>query len=152
DFTIPLVSKLKTGKAIVYDPEALAWEECPPAIRDEFRRRSRIGAGGYQAVLRLLPLLSPAHGWVGFAFFSHKILRWLCPFFLILALGPNLLCLDSPVHVAMLAAHLAFYLVAVAGALIPGQGIVGRLVRLPAMFTSMNVALLIGFWNWLFGQ
>ena len=152
DFTIPLVSKLKTGKAIVFDSHALAWEECPPAIRDEFRRRSRIGAGGYQAVVRLLPLLSPAHGWIGFAFFSHKILRWLCPFFLILALGANLLCLESPAYVALLSAQLAFYLVSLAGALVPGQGIVGRLVRLPAMFTSMNVALLIGFWNWLFSQ
>jgi hypothetical protein len=51
-----------------------------------------------------------------------------------------------------LSAQLAFYLVSLAGALVPGQGIVGRLVRLPAMFTSMNVALLIGFWNWLFSQ
>jgi cellulose synthase/poly-beta-1,6-N-acetylglucosamine synthase-like glycosyltransferase len=152
DFMIPLVARLKNGKAIVYDAEALAWEECPPEIRDEFRRRSRIGAGGFQAMLRLLALLSPAQGWVSFSFLSHKVLRWLCPFFLILALGANLLCLPAPAYVTLLMAQTAFYLLSLVGAVLPGRGTISRLVRLPAMFTSMNLALLVGFWNWAFGE
>jgi cellulose synthase/poly-beta-1,6-N-acetylglucosamine synthase-like glycosyltransferase len=153
DFVIPLVSKLKTGKAIIYDEEALAWEECPPAIGDEFCRRSRIGAGGFQAMLRLLPLLSPARGWIGFSFLSHKILRWLCPFLLILAFAANLVCLDSSsLYVGLLVAQVVFYIASALGAFLPGRGLVSRLVRLPAMFTSMNLALLVGFWNWIFGH
>lgn len=152
DFMIPLVSKLRHGKDVLYDAEALAWEECPPEISDEFRRRSRIGAGGFQALLRLLPLLSPAHGWIAFSFFSHKVLRWLCPFFLIVALVANAFCLDrSPVYVGLFAAQIAFYLVSALGALMPGQGALIKLLRVPAMFTSMNLALLVGFWNWARG-
>jgi cellulose synthase/poly-beta-1,6-N-acetylglucosamine synthase-like glycosyltransferase len=151
DFVIPLVSKMKTGKAVIYDEEAVAWEECPPGIGDEFRRRSRIGAGGFQALLRLFPLLSPARGWVAFSYLSHKILRWLSPFLLVLAFAANLLCLPSLFYVGMQAAQVAFYVVSIVGPFLPGRGLVSRFVRLPAMFTSMNLALLVGFWNWLGG-
>jgi cellulose synthase/poly-beta-1,6-N-acetylglucosamine synthase-like glycosyltransferase len=152
DFTIPLVSKLKHDKAVIYDAEALAWEECPPEIGDEFRRRSRIGAGGFQALLRLLPLLSPARGWIAFSFLSHKVLRWLCPFFLLLAMAANLFCLDSTKYVVLLAAQVAFYVLSALGTVLPGRGAASRLLRLPAMFASMNLALLVGFWNWLAGR
>jgi len=152
DFVIPLVSKMKNGKAIVYDERAVAWEECPPEIGDEFRRRSRIGAGGFQAMLRLWPLLSPVGGWIALSFFSHKVLRWLSPFFLIVALAANLFCLDSPLYAGLFAGQIVFYLVSAVGAVVPGRGALGKLVRLPTMFTSMNLALLVGFWNWISGQ
>jgi cellulose synthase/poly-beta-1,6-N-acetylglucosamine synthase-like glycosyltransferase len=152
DFVIPLIARLKNGKAIIYESEAVAWEETPPEIADEFRRRSRIGAGGFQAILSLWRLLLPSRGWVAFSFFSHKVLRWLCPFFLILALAANLFCLDVPVNVGIFVGQLAFYVVAALGAVLPAGGFVGRLVRLPTMFTSMNLALLVGFWNWISRQ
>jgi cellulose synthase/poly-beta-1,6-N-acetylglucosamine synthase-like glycosyltransferase len=152
DFVIPLVARLKNGKAIIYESDAVAWEETPPEIADEFRRRSRIGAGGFQAMLRLWRLLIPARGWVAFSFLSHKVLRWLCPFFLILALAANLFCLDVPVYVGIFVAQLAFYITAALGAVLPAGGLFGKLVRLPTMFTSMNLALLVGFWNWISRQ
>jgi cellulose synthase/poly-beta-1,6-N-acetylglucosamine synthase-like glycosyltransferase len=152
DFLIPLVSKLKTGRSIIYEREAVAREETPPAIADEFRRRSRIGAGGFQALTHLWPLASPARGWIAFSFVSHKVLRWLCPFFLIVALATNLACLDKPVFAALLAGQAAFYCLAALGALLPGRDFLSRLIRVPTMFTSMNVALLLGFWNWISGR
>jgi cellulose synthase/poly-beta-1,6-N-acetylglucosamine synthase-like glycosyltransferase len=152
DFVIPLVARLKNGKAVIYDSDAVAWEETPPEIADEFRRRSRIGAGGFQAMLSLWRLMLPARGWVAFSFLSHKVLRWLCPFFLILALAANLFCLDVPVYAGIFVAQLAFYVVAAVGAVLPAGGLFGKLVRLPTMFTSMNLALLVGFWNWISRQ
>src|SRR5262249_38664493 len=50
DFVIPLAAKLRTGCAIVYDRDAVAREETAPDVRAEFRRRSRIGAGGFQSI------------------------------------------------------------------------------------------------------
>src|SRR4029079_12592565 len=44
---LPLQAKLRTGCEIVYDPEAVANEETPSNIKSEFRRRARIGAGGF---------------------------------------------------------------------------------------------------------
>src|SRR5262245_5410690 len=82
DFVIPLQAKLRSGCSIVYDSQATAHEETPRAIGAEFQRRSRIGAGNFQSLGLLWRLLDPRHGWIAFTFFSHKILRWLCPFFL----------------------------------------------------------------------
>jgi len=149
DFLIPLVSRMKTGKSIIYDQEAVAREESPPQIADEFRRRSRIGTGGFQAITRCWPLLLPASGWIAFSFLSHKVLRWLSPFFLILALAANLVCLDTGGYAALLAVQVIFYAVSLLGAFVPGRGRISKFVRLPAMFTSMNLALLVGFWNWI---
>src|SRR5437764_10936924 len=52
--------------------------------------------GHSQRRILLWPLLDPRQGWVAFTFFSHKILRWLCPFFLIGAMLFNLLLADQP--------------------------------------------------------
>jgi len=152
DFVIPLQARLRTDRHIIYDAEAVAWEECPPEIHDEFRRRSRLGAGGFQSIVRLWRLLLPVHGWISFTFFSHKVLRWLCPFLLVVALVTNLACLPKPGYGALLAAQLCFYAVSAAGAFMPGRGIIAKLLRLPAMFTTMNLALLHGFWHWVTGR
>jgi cellulose synthase/poly-beta-1,6-N-acetylglucosamine synthase-like glycosyltransferase len=152
DFVIPLTARLRHGGDIIYDDQAVAHEECPPEIRDEFRRRARIGAGGFQSLRRLWPLLVPTKGWVAFTFFSHKLLRWLCPFFLLVALMSNVLLLPEPIFVATLAGQVAFYAMSWLGGRLHGRGRVARCLRLGTMFTSMNAALLAGFWRWLTGR
>lgn len=151
DFVIPLRAKSLHHCKIVYDQEAVAHEETPAAIGAEFKRRSRIGAGGFQAIGLLWKLLHPRFGWTAFTFLNHKILRWICPFLLIVALLTNLPLLHIPFYRWMLAAQVAFYLLAVIGAYLPSQSTGMRLLRLTTMFTSMNVALLVGFFRWLLG-
>lgn len=156
DFVIPMNARRATGCRIIYDTKAVASEETAPTIRAEFRRRVRIGAGGYQSIAMLWPLLSPAHGWVSLTFFCHKILRWLCPFFLLAALGLNLaLFLDPAAGHAragwLLAAQVGFYALAAGGNWLPARPRWLRFFRLPTMFASMNLALFFGFFRWLFG-
>ena len=151
DLTIPLLAKLRTGCRIVYDKQAVAREETAPDIQSEFRRRARIGAGGFQAIARLWPLLHPRFGWTAFAFLSHKILRWASPFFLVGMLLSNLLLAGAPSYRTLLLGQLAFYALAIVGSKITLQGWVGRLLRLPALFTTVNAALLVGFVRWTLG-
>jgi cellulose synthase/poly-beta-1,6-N-acetylglucosamine synthase-like glycosyltransferase len=152
DFVIPLQAKLRTGCAIVYDCDAVAREETAPDVRSEFRRRSRIGAGGFQSILLLWRLLNPRRGWVAFTFFSHKIVRWLCPFFMLGALFANLLLLAEPLYRATLFAQLGFYAVSMLAAFVPARFRSLKPLRLTTMFTSMNLALLVGFWRWASGS
>jgi cellulose synthase/poly-beta-1,6-N-acetylglucosamine synthase-like glycosyltransferase len=149
DLVIPLLSKLRHKGRIVYDPAAVAAEETPAAIGNEFRRRARIGTGAYQSLPLLWRLLNPRYGWSAFAFLSHKILRWLVPFFLLGLLVSNLLLLDRPLFPALLALHLGLYAIALVGAYLPGRGLLCKLTRVPTMFIGMNIALLAGFWRWL---
>jgi cellulose synthase/poly-beta-1,6-N-acetylglucosamine synthase-like glycosyltransferase len=152
DVVIPLLAKLRTGCTIVYDSEAVAREETPPDLGSEFQRRSRIGAGGFQSIGILWGLLHPRWGWTALAFASHKILRWLCPFFLLGLLASNLVLCASPFFQATLVAQFVFYLGAAVMAVIPARFRALRPLRLATMFTGMNLALLVGFWKWARGS
>ena len=152
DFVIPLLAKLERGIRLHYDADAVAREDTPPQIRDEFKRRARIGAGGFQSLRTLWPLLSPRHGWLAFSFLSHKVLRWGCPFFLVGAAATNVALVAQPVYRATLVAQAAFYAVAWLGARSSGHGPLARVVRLTTLFSSMNAALLVGFYRWLTGR
>ncbi|MBY0527660.1 MAG: glycosyltransferase family 2 protein [Gemmataceae bacterium] len=155
DFVIPLRARLLTGCRLVYDAAAVAQEETPPDLRAEFHRRARLGAGGFQSIALLWRLLHPRHGWIAFSFLSHKILRWLCPFFLLGLLASNLCLLDEPLYFWAQSVQLCFYGLAVLTPWLDwlqgGQHLLKPL-RLPALFTSMNAALLVGFWRWLRGR
>jgi len=149
DFVIPLLAKLRSGCAIVYDCHAAAREETPPDVSSEFHRRARIGAGGFQSICMLWRLLDPRRGWIAFTFLSHKVLRWLCPFFMIGLLASNALLWDHPFFGWALGAQAVFYIVSLLAMLAPRGLRLPKPIRLMTMFTSMNAALLVGFVRWL---
>ena len=151
DFVIPLLSKLRHGCGIAYDCDAVAREETAPDVCSEFHRRARIGAGGFQAIGLLWRLLDPRRGWVAFTFLSHKVLRWLCPFFLLGALATNALLLERPLFRLTMVAQVAFYVLSLAAPYVAGAGPLTKPLRLAAMFTTMNAALFAGFIRWLRG-
>lgn len=136
------------GKRLLYDVTATACEETPATIDAEFHRRARIGAGGFQSLVWLRGLLHPRHGWVAFTFFSHKLLRWLCPALMLSALVANLCLLPDPLYRQMLIAQSLFYAAALVGYWNSTSKLCPRACRLPAMFVSMNLALVVGFWRW----
>jgi cellulose synthase/poly-beta-1,6-N-acetylglucosamine synthase-like glycosyltransferase len=152
DFVIPLLAKLRDGRSIIYDPEAIGWEETPARLRQEFRRRARIGAGGFQAIAMLWPLLNPRRGWIAFTFFSHKVMRWVCPFFLLGALTSTGLLSGEAFYRAALLGQISFYAVSLMMGLVPSRSRILRPLRLATMFTSMNAALLFGFFQWTGGK
>jgi cellulose synthase/poly-beta-1,6-N-acetylglucosamine synthase-like glycosyltransferase len=91
DFVIGM--KIREGGArVVFEPAALAYEDAPAAVRDEWRRRVRIGAGAYQALGLCRRCLLPRYGAFAWLFFSHKVLRWITPH-LLLAWFAAALCL-----------------------------------------------------------
>jgi len=48
------------GYKIVYEPEAYAMETGSASIKEELKRKIRIGAGGWQSVIRLWDKITPA--------------------------------------------------------------------------------------------
>jgi cellulose synthase/poly-beta-1,6-N-acetylglucosamine synthase-like glycosyltransferase len=150
DFVIPLVTRLRSGCEIVYDEDAVAYEETPHDFSTEFSRRSRIGAGGFQSIIRLRGLLNPSQGWTTFTFVSHKVLRWLCPFLLIAAFVTNLALINVPLYQLTMTVQALGYGLALLG-LATGTRAGFRPLRLATMFTAMNAALLVGFWRWASG-
>jgi len=151
DFVLPLEARLRTGCRIVFDATAVAREDTAAHVGAEFHRRARIGAGGFQSVGRLWRLLDPRQGWVAFTFLSHKVLRWLCPFFLVALLASNLALAPHPLFLAALAAQVVFYSISAMMAIVPVRQKALKPLLLATMFTGMNLALMVGFWRWLSG-
>jgi cellulose synthase/poly-beta-1,6-N-acetylglucosamine synthase-like glycosyltransferase len=152
DFVIPLVAELKYGGKIIYEDRACARELTPPDLGAEFSRRARIGGGGLQSLTVLWPLLNPLRGWVALVFFSHKILRWLCPILMLMLIGTNLLLLNYGQFRWLLGLQVAFYLCSMASALLPAGIGIFKPLRLAAMFVGMNAALFAGYVQWLTGR
>lgn len=152
DFVIPM-RLLQDGWKIFFEERAKAFEEAAMSCNDEFVRRVRIGAGDYQALVLLYPMLSPFRGFVAFAFFSRKVVRWLGPFFMLGALGTNALLLAIPLYRWLLVAQVAGYLASLVGIRRQRQQ---RQVPFPARiggyFLLMNAALFCGFFQWLTGR
>jgi len=151
DFVLPM-RILQKGFACLYASEASAIEEAAHKIVHERQRRVRIGAGDFQSLFRLLPMLNPFRGFPALAFFSHKVLRWLAPFFLAVAFAANIFLLTSGrPYIFIFILQCAFYSAALAG-----RGMVRRkkqfkLLSLAYYFASMNLALFLGFLKFLQG-
>jgi cellulose synthase/poly-beta-1,6-N-acetylglucosamine synthase-like glycosyltransferase len=152
DFVIPLLARLRSGCRIIYDPAAVAWEPSAPDIRGEFRRRVRIGAGDWQALTLLWPLLRPDQGWIAFTFISHKLLRWLGPFLLLGAIGLNLALIGSAFYSHLAVAQAAGYVLALLGAIVPKGVLAWKPLRVANLFVTMNLALLLGFFRFIVGS
>jgi cellulose synthase/poly-beta-1,6-N-acetylglucosamine synthase-like glycosyltransferase len=151
DFVVP-VRVATRGWRVPYEPEAVAFEETTEDVEREFGRRARIGAGNWQSIALVPDLLDPRMGFLHFAFVSHKLLRWLAPLFLGVALILSFpaAARDGGLMWLVLAGQLALYGLAAAGRL----GARGRLRRLASAahyFVSMNVALAVGFWRFARG-
>jgi cellulose synthase/poly-beta-1,6-N-acetylglucosamine synthase-like glycosyltransferase len=153
DYVIPVRIAVR-GWRVPFEPAAIAYEETTEDARKEFRRRARIGAGNWQAVVRVPDVLDPRTGFVFFAFVSHKLLRWMTPFLLAYALLASALAAAAPgawAYRLLALAQLGFYALAGAGWL----GAAGPLRRAAAWahyFVAMNVALSVGFWRFVRGS
>jgi cellulose synthase/poly-beta-1,6-N-acetylglucosamine synthase-like glycosyltransferase len=149
DFAIPLLARLRHGCRLLYDPTAIALEKTSPHLAVEFTRRLRIGTGDWQSLGWLLQLLDPRQGWIALSLFSHKILRWLCPIFLIAAAISNALLASTAPYTTLMYLQVLFYSTAAAGPLLPGGGPLHRLARVSSLFVVANVAILAGFCRWI---
>jgi hypothetical protein len=88
-------------------------------------------------------VLNPArYGRFAFEVFSHKLMRWATPWFLIGALCANTaLAFHSSAYRVLFAAQLAFYLSPAASRIVPALRKIG-LVRMGIYFVEVNVAIL----------
>ncbi|MFH1848375.1 MAG: glycosyltransferase family 2 protein, partial [Candidatus Omnitrophota bacterium] len=150
DFIIPLLIKGR-GYKVVYDSEAVAFEKPPKTEESEFKRRIRIGIGGFQGLKVTGHLLNPAKGPVALAYWSHKVLRWLSPMFLILSFLLNIYLLPYLFYRLIFLAQIGFYELAFMG--FAAQPVIrGRMIyRVPYYFVYMNTALFFGFLKFVSG-
>jgi cellulose synthase/poly-beta-1,6-N-acetylglucosamine synthase-like glycosyltransferase len=149
DFVVPMRAR-QLGYSVIFDPEATGIEYAAPSVSGEFTRRVRLAVGSFRAMGELIRVRM--NFMTRLAFISHKLLRWLVPFFLIALLLSNAFLVKSvPYRVGFLTQSL-FYLWAVVGYMFREQMKRIRFGLLGYFWLAMNVAFLVGFWKYLFGR
>jgi len=147
DIISDLVEPLKVlekGYRIVFEPEAVAFEETTEKTREEFNMRVRVITRGMRGLLYMKSLFNPMrYGFVAFQLFSHKVLRWFIPFFMVVALISNLFLADMSFYRMTLLLQLAFYFFAASGLAAEKFGIQVRLLSVPLYFMTVNMASVV---------
>jgi cellulose synthase/poly-beta-1,6-N-acetylglucosamine synthase-like glycosyltransferase len=155
---------MRQGYRVVYEPDAISYDDASASMGDEFKRRVRINAGRYQALFASGYLRAPNLN-LAFRLFSHKLLRPLVPIFMVLMLIVNGLAalwsafrstdtwfLQFWVWAILLAGQVAFYGLAWLGYRAELRGKRNKLLAIPYFFVSTNLAALVGLWRWLRGK
>lgn len=151
DFALAL-GVLAQGQRVVYEAAASGLEIVVPDVRAEFRRKIRMIAGGYQTLWRYRRQVNPfTRPTVAWQLLSHKLLRWLVPVFLLVALASAFAARQSPVMALALAIQVIFYGLALCGWL--SQSLRRWMpVYVPYYFCAVNMAAAIGLWRYLLGR
>ncbi len=153
------------GLRTVYEPEAMAFEDTNKGYRDEFKMRVRIVKQTLNAIWRYRSLMKGHEdGSYAFQMISHKVMRYLVPFFLLAVLISNCFLVEPNDLLALferrwdwptadtfwpqlltlsLVGQVLFYLAAAFGYVLNRLGIkrLGPLA-LPVYFVLVNLAVL----------
>jgi len=100
------------GHRTVLEPRALAFEPVESfSLGEELYRRARVITRGLRGAFTMPDLLNPfRHPWFATLLWSHRVLRWLVPVFLLLLLAASIpLATRGPLFQLVLAAQLAVY-------------------------------------------
>lgn len=156
DFIISLKVAGK-GYVIVYEPDAFAMELPSFSMHDEKKRKTRISAGGFQAIGMLGSLFYFwRHPKLSFLYISHRVLRWtLSPLCLILAFVSNLVLFAGSENVfykVLFVVQVLFYTGAAAGSFTHSKNGLLKLFRVAWYFVFMNISVIQGFIRFLKGK
>ncbi len=149
DFFITLDVISKHGK-VLFEPEAICYEDVNDAPLIEFKRKIRISLGNFRNLKFYKHLLFPIHKGLGFVFFCHKVLRWITPFAMIVSFISSLwLMVYCPFFVTVSLGYCFFFLLPIITILLEKVNLKLPLVNTIGHFILMNFALLIGYFKFI---
>ena len=134
------------GYANHYDPEAIVYEEAAKDIKHEFDRKIRVIVRGIRAFFAFWYLLNPfKNPLFFFQNISHRLCRWLVPFFLIAIFIGSMQSADTAMR-SLFYLQVIFYGLSLLGmALKHNKVSSAHIFSIPAYFVSMNAAALVSW-------
>lgn len=153
DFLI-CTSLYAQGLRSVYEPEAVCTEETNSAADKELRMRVRVISQTFTDLWRNRTMMNPLRsGFYAVQLFSHKVMRYAVPLFLMLVAASSLsLASTSRFHFAIACAQLFAYSCALFGWLLEKLGLRAGPFAIPQYFVLTNIASVIGFYKFLSGE
>lgn len=142
------LSVVRQGFRCVVDPDARVFDRWS-RMEGEFHRKVRTLAGNFQLFALAPWLLSPRNR-VLLQLFSHKVMRLIVPYLLVLLLVSALLLAPGSIFFTIVAAaQVCFWLIAIAGSRyrIP---VLHPIASPAAALLALNAAAVVGFYKFLF--
>ncbi len=151
DLTQPLWV-IQKGHRVVFEDEALAYEESTQSSKEEFSMRVRVVTRGMRGLLSVPELFKPwKYPWVCFQLLSHKVARWLVPLFLLAILAASFVLASVPFYRDLLLLQLAFYSMALLSDIFSIHRI-WKPLGIPYYFCTLNAAALISMFELMRGR
>jgi len=143
----------RAGMRAVTSPDVLGFYKDLQDPRKEYQRKVRTVLRGITAIARHPDVLNPFRfGWFAWQVWSHKIMRWLVPWFLVALLVVTVLLIDRGwIYQLALAAQIGFYGIATLAHF--SQGLRRRTApKLIYFFVQVNISLADAAVRFLSGQ
>ncbi|WP_462251686.1 glycosyltransferase family 2 protein [Ekhidna sp.] len=143
------------GYKVAYEPKAYAMEKPSASVKDELKRKVRISAGAFQAIVLFRHLLNPRDfNLLSFQYLSHRVMRWtIAPVALITLFASNLVLANgSDLFMGLAFLQVAFYLMAGMGYFFKKFKIKVKVLHVPFYFCMMNYAVVMGFVRFMKGE
>jgi cellulose synthase/poly-beta-1,6-N-acetylglucosamine synthase-like glycosyltransferase len=135
---------IRKGYKVLFEDRALAYEETTKSTREEFAMRVRVVTRAMRGLMSVSDVLKPwKFAWPAFQLWSHKILRWMVPLFLLAIFISNLFLLDkgNQFFRAVMVVQLAFYAAAILNMVLPLHR-AWKPLGIPLFFCTLNAAAL----------
>lgn len=153
DFLIATIMQ-RQGLRTVLEQEAVAYEETNRNADKEMKMRVRVISQTLNDLWMNRDMLNPfVHGFFAIALISHKLLRYLVPFILLLMLiTSGLLSVKGDLFRIIFAIQILFYLSSGIGWFLQRSGKHIGPLSIPLYFSLTNIAAIIGFAKFLRGE
>lgn len=144
----------KQGLRTVYEPNAVCTEETNRRTDKEMRMRVRVISQTFTDLWRNLEMLNPFRsGFYAVQLFSHKVLRYSVPLFLLgVFVSSAVLAANSTLYSLIFAAQVALYAAAFAAWVLEKIGLRVGPLAIPLYFVITNIASVAGFLQFLRGE
>jgi cellulose synthase/poly-beta-1,6-N-acetylglucosamine synthase-like glycosyltransferase len=140
---------IRQGYRSVIDSQACVYDTWPKSVGGEFDRKVRTLAGNFQ-LLQLAPWVLTPQNRVLFQLVSHKLMRLVVPYLMVLLLLSSVvLSISAPVYWAFTGCQIFFWGIAIAGLRfkIP---VLDRLAAPAGAMLVLNAAAVVGLYRFLF--
>jgi cellulose synthase/poly-beta-1,6-N-acetylglucosamine synthase-like glycosyltransferase len=156
DFFISININLQ-HKKVQYAANAVSTESASASLKDEWKRKVRIAAGGIQSLSLLSKALNPfKYPLLAFQFFSHRVLRWVfcAPAFILLLIsnGAILFQESTSLFTLFMLLQISFYLCAIIGWQLAKNNRSLFLFNIPFYIVFMHAAMLAGIVRYANGK
>ncbi|MCK4707749.1 MAG: glycosyltransferase family 2 protein, partial [Gammaproteobacteria bacterium] len=143
----------RLGYFAVTDKDIIGYYKDIKNKKGEYARKLRTVIRGMSAVGEKPDVLNPfAFGFFAFEVWSHKIMRWLVPWFMMMLLIiSTLLFTEHPIYTLIFVLQLIFYGIVLAGAAVPALR-ENTIVKIPFYFVQVNMAIAHAAVAYMFGK